>query len=175
MFVCIRLICQDKPNLRILLQHLEAEGRLELDAALAIVIRGRELTSREPNMLEIGTPVIIVGDIHGQFFDMVCVHFSVDLLHSFVCIQLKMFEKGGDVSTNRLVTYSLILFAEVLCRYLFLGDYVDRGQFSVEVVLYLWAIKITYPDTFFLLRGNHECKNNISFRSAFFISFQVGI
>jgi serine/threonine-protein phosphatase 2B catalytic subunit len=51
---------------------LEAEGRLELDAALAIMIRGRELTTREPNMLEIGTPVIIVGDIHGQFFDMAC-------------------------------------------------------------------------------------------------------
>ncbi len=56
----------------LLLQHLEAEGRLELDAALAIMIRGRELTAREPNMLEIGTPVIIVGDIHGQFFDMAC-------------------------------------------------------------------------------------------------------
>ncbi len=55
-----------------LLQHLEAEGRLELDAALTIMIRGRELTAREPNMLEIGTPVTIVGDIHGQFFDMVC-------------------------------------------------------------------------------------------------------
>ncbi len=55
-----------------MLQHLEAEGRLELDAALAIMIRGRELTAREPNMLEIGTPVIIVGDIHGQFFDMAC-------------------------------------------------------------------------------------------------------
>ncbi|CAF1049431.1 unnamed protein product [Rotaria sp. Silwood1] len=117
----------DKPNLSLLLQHLEAEGRLELDAALTIMIRGRELTAREPNLLEIGTPVTIVGDIHGQFFDM-----------------LKMFEKGGDVASN---------------RYLFLGDYVDRGQFSVEVVLYLWAIKITYPDTFFLLRGNHECRN----------------
>lgn len=63
---------EDKPNLRLLLQHLEAEGRLELDAALAIMIRGRELTAREPNMLEIGTPIIIVGDIHGQFFDMAC-------------------------------------------------------------------------------------------------------
>ncbi|CAF3056381.1 unnamed protein product, partial [Rotaria sp. Silwood2] len=117
----------DKPNLSLLLQHLEGEGRLELDAALTIMIRGRELTAREPNLLEIGTPVTIVGDIHGQFFDM-----------------LKMFEKGGDVAST---------------RYLFLGDYVDRGQFSVEVVLYLWAIKITYPDTFFLLRGNHECRN----------------
>ncbi|CAF3349795.1 unnamed protein product [Rotaria socialis] len=117
----------EKPNLSLLLRHLEAEGRLELDAALTIMIRARELTAREPNLIEIGTPVTIVGDIHGQFFDM-----------------LKMFEKGGDVASN---------------RYLFLGDYVDRGQFSVEVVLYLWAIKISYPDTFFLLRGNHECRN----------------
>ncbi len=51
---------------------MEAEGRLELDAALTIMIRGRELTAREPNMLELGTPITIVGDIHGQFFDMAC-------------------------------------------------------------------------------------------------------
>jgi serine/threonine-protein phosphatase 2B catalytic subunit len=62
---------EDKPNLQLLLQHLEAEGRLELDAALTIMIRGRELTAREPNMIDIETPVTIVGDIHGQFFDMV--------------------------------------------------------------------------------------------------------
>lgn len=61
----------DKPNLPLLLQHLEAEGRLQLDAALTIMIRGRELTAREPNVLEIATPVAIVGDLHGQFFDMV--------------------------------------------------------------------------------------------------------
>lgn len=71
-FSDIRFIsCQDKPNLSLLVQHLEAEGRLELDAALTIMIRGRELTAREPNLIEIGTPVTIVGDIHGQFFDMV--------------------------------------------------------------------------------------------------------
>ena len=53
------------------MKHLEAEGRVELDAALTIMIRGRELTSREANMIEIATPITIVGDLHGQFYDMV--------------------------------------------------------------------------------------------------------
>jgi len=43
-------------------------------------------------------------------------------------------------------------------QYLFNGDFVDRGVWSVEVTLVLLGFKLLLPDNFFLARGNHEAE-----------------
>jgi hypothetical protein len=77
-------------------------------------------------------PAVIVGDLHGQYYDLLSLLDSVG------------FPNGPDAPAARLV---------------FLGDYVDRGQFSCEVLLTLLALKVAYPTRVTLLRGNHESES----------------
>ena len=55
-------------------------------------------------------------------------------------------------------------------NYLFLGDYVDRGLFSVETISLLTCLKLRYPDRVQLIRGNHESRAVTQVRSFFVVN-----
>ena len=41
-------------------------------------------------------------------------------------------------------------------NYLFLGDFVDRGEFSTETITLILVLKVLFPENVFIIRGNHE-------------------
>lgn len=94
----------------------------------------KEILVEESNLQPVSAPVIVCGDIHGQFYDL-----------------LELFNIGGEIPNN---------------RYLFMGDYVDRGFNSVETISLLLTLKLLYPGHITLLRGNHETR---------YISMQYGL
>lgn len=107
-----------KPDWKLLLSRFKREGRLHREDVLEIIVQAREIfgtvrvtVEKERNVVYVDDPITVVGDIHGQFYDLE-----------------KIFELGGDPNTR---------------KYLFLGDYIDRGLFSLETVLTLFAVKVS--------------------------------
>ena len=86
----------------------------------------KEILKRESNMQLVTAPVVVVGDIHGQFYDL------LELFHI----------AGRPPHTN----------------YLFLGDYVDRGHYSLECATLMVLLKARHPRRVTMIRGNHESR-----------------
>lgn len=91
-----------------------------------------EILYDEPMLLRLRAPIKVYGDIHGQF---------VDLMRLFARYKAPTDGEGGDLDSM---------------DYLFLGDFVDRGAFSLETVVLLFALKVAHRGQIHLLRGNHE-------------------
>jgi protein phosphatase len=90
-----------------------------------LITTAKAILSQEARaVLDLPLPAWIIGDLHGNFHDL-----------------LRVLATIGDFSCERLI---------------FLGDYVDRGDYSLEVILLLITLKCQHPRNIYLLRGNHE-------------------
>lgn len=107
------------------------EGRLEKESIITICKLVMRLLAEEPNLLFLYDPIVVIGDIHGQYNDLPTI-----------------LNLAGNLKNT---------------KYLFLGDYVDRGNLGCEVIFTLYLFKIMYPNSIFLLRGNHECRELTTF------------
>jgi diadenosine tetraphosphatase ApaH/serine/threonine PP2A family protein phosphatase len=98
---------------------------------IALCDEAQEVLEAEPTLLQLSAPIKVFGDIHGQFADL-----------------MRLFDQFGSPSREA---------GDInVVDYLFLGDYVDRGKHSLEVMCLLLALKVQFPQRVFLVRGNHE-------------------
>lgn len=108
---------------------------------------------KESNVVHIAAPVTVVGDIHGQFFDMIEIFkiggFCPDTNYLFL----------GELSLEVLARSPRCCSSSKIANAPYRpGDYVDRGLFSVETISLLVCLKLRYPSRVHLIRGNHESR-----------------
>jgi serine/threonine-protein phosphatase 5 len=115
-----------------MLNEFKNQKKIHKKYVVSILIQIRQLLSSLPTLVEIN-----ISD--GE-------HFTVcgDVHGQFYDL-FNIFELNGMPSETN--------------PYLFNGDFVDRGSFSVEVILTLFAFKLLYPNHMYLARGNHESRS----------------
>eukprot|EP01124_Arcella_intermedia_P019310 TRINITY_DN2661_c0_g1_i1.p1 TRINITY_DN2661_c0_g1~~TRINITY_DN2661_c0_g1_i1.p1 ORF type:complete len:605 (+),score=105.52 TRINITY_DN2661_c0_g1_i1:93-1907(+) len=118
------------PRVERIRKFLKKGGKLAKKHVIHLVEKATEVMKEEPNLFYLSGSFKVVGDLHGQFYDL-------DYI-------IKQFYKP--------------MSEEYKYQWVFLGDYVDRGAFGLEVTLLLFALKIKYPTQIYLLRGNHEMR-----------------
>ena len=128
------------PSPKRVAEKFDRQERISEEEASALISQAEQVLRRESNVLDINDSlaVQVFGDIHGQYFD---------LRHALQ-------ESGYSLDDDEDHPSRTIVF---------LGDYVDRGAWSCEVLFFLLALKIARPSRVFLLRGNHECGAVVSF------------
>lgn len=95
----------------------------------------QKILQNDSSLIRIRSPIKIFGNIHGQFGDL-----------------MKLFDYFGSPS-------DIVLEGDIdSIDYLFLGDYVNKGTNSLEIICLLFALKMKFPDQIHLLRGHHEDK-----------------
>lgn len=124
----------EAPDLVFIKDFLKRAGKLSKKQFLKLIADATQLLRDEPNVLRVKAPCIMIGDIHGQFWDF--------------C---------------KLIEGNLELYKDSTQSYLFLGDYVDRGIYSTEVLILLFSFKIANPKRVHILRGNHESRAMTAF------------
>ena len=119
----------DALDINVYIELLKEKKLLSLPQLEDLLKEAKEVLSKESNLVPVRAPVTVVGDIHGQFYDL-----------------MELFKICGEPPHT---------------NFLFLGDYVDRGNHSVECFSLVLALKVRYKDRVTLLRGNHEsCEIN---------------
>lgn len=130
--------------------------------------KAMEILVEEANVQRVDAPVTICGEDEAPLLQSAVPNQrqrplaarSSQLLTAAPCVDAKNIRFLGDIHGQ---FYDLKeLFAVggdcPQTNYLFMGDFVDRGFYSVESFLLLLTLKVRYPDRIFLIRGNHESR-----------------
>ncbi|CAO0801421.1 unnamed protein product [Mucor circinelloides] len=113
----------------------------DLDRQLEQLRRGEIITEQEVKELCTKAREILIEESNVQRVDAP-VTICGDIHGQFHDLK-ELFRVGGECPDT---------------NYLFMGDFVDRGYYSVETFLLLLALKVRYPDKITLIRGNHESR-----------------